>query len=213
MERMKRIVSLLLCAVMVIGFLPVSVFAAESDAALTASLNEAKEYIHSITLNNANNDPATVVEKFKTEFTWDNEKRETNNKGYLFDWSYYNGVVFEGIEYLYEVTGEQQYKDYVMEYMSSLIASNGTWAKCTNNSQKERAGYNATHGADCYKTASLLLDAYEMSGDRRYLTMAETLNNDLNTAASKYSLSACGNNFNHTWPNAQTPPCGWTACT
>ena len=51
MEKMKRIVSLLLCAVMVIGFLPVSVFAAESDAALTASLNEAKEYIHSITLN------------------------------------------------------------------------------------------------------------------------------------------------------------------
>ena len=37
MERMKRIISLLLCAVMVIGFLPVSVFAAESDDALTAS--------------------------------------------------------------------------------------------------------------------------------------------------------------------------------
>ena len=212
MEKMKRIVSLLLCAVMVIGFLPVSVFAAGSDAALTASLNEAKEYIHSITLNNASNDPEKVVKNFGTHFTWDNEKRESS-KTYLFDWSYYNGVVFEGIEYLYEVTGEQQYKDYVMEYMSSLIASNGTWAKCTNNSQKERAGYNATHGADCYKTASLLLDAYEMSGDSRYLTMAETLNTDLNTAASKYSLSACGNNFNHTWPNAQTPPCGWTACT
>ena len=184
MERMKRIVSLLLCAVMVIGFLPVSVFAAESDDALTASLNEAKEYIHSITLNNAsNNDPATVVKNFGTHFTWDNEKRE-NKQSYLYDWSYYNGVVFEGIEYLYEVTGEQQYKDYVMEYMSSLIASGGTWATCTNNSSKECAGYNATHGADCYKTASLLLDAYEMSGDSRYLTMAKTLNADLDTAAA-----------------------------
>ena len=211
MERMKRIVSLLLCAVMVIGFLPVSVFAAESDAALTASLNEAKDYIHSITLDNTSNDPATVVKNFGTHFTWDNEKRE-GKKGYLYDWSYYNGVVFEGIEYLYEVTGEQQYKNYVMEYMSSLIASNGTWATCTNNSSKECAGYNANHGADCYKTASLLLDAYEMSKDDptanadRYLKIAKTLYADLDTAASKYSLSACGNNFNHTWPTAQDIP-------
>ena len=205
MEKMKRIVSLLLCAVMVIGFLPVSVFAAGSDAALTASLNEAKEYIHSITLNNASNDPEKVVKNFGTHFTWDNEKRESS-KTYLYDWSYYNGVVFEGIEYLYEVTEDDRYKNYVMEYMSSLIDSDGNWAKCTNNSSKECAGYNANHGADCYKTASLLLDAYEMSGDSRYLTMAKTLNTDLNTAASKYSLSACGNNFNHTWPNAQTQP-------
>ena len=205
MERIKRALSLLLCFVMVLGLMPASVFAASADSTLTASLNEAKSYIDGITLNNSSNDPATVVKNFGTHFTWDNEKRE-DGKTYLYDWSYYNGVVFEGIEYLYEVTGEQRYKDYVMEYMSSLIASNGTWAKCTNNSSKECAGYNANHGADCYKTASLLLDAYEMSGDSRYLKMAKTLNADLDTAASKYSLSACGNNFNHTWPNAQTQP-------
>ena len=206
MEKMKRIVSLLLCAVMVIGFLPVSVFAAESDDTLTASLNEAKEYIHSITLNDAtNDDPATVVKNFGTHFTWDNEKRE-NKQSYLYDWSYYNGVVFEGIEYLYEVTGEKQYKDYVMEYMSSLIASGGTWATCTNNSSKECAGYNATHGADCYKTASLLLDAYEMSdGDSRYLTIAEKLYDDLDTAAASYSLPNAGNNFRHTWSSDSDP--------
>ena len=204
MERMKRIVSLLLCAVMVIGFLPVSVFAAGSDDTLTASLNEAKEYIHSITLNNASNDPATVVKNFGTHFTWDNEKRE-DSKSYLYDWSYYNGVVFEGIEYLYEVTGDQQYKKYVLEYMSSLIASDGTWAKCTNNSSKECAGYNDTHGADCYKTASLLLDAYEMSGDGRYLTMAETLYADLDSAAKSYSLKNAGSNFRHTWASDPNP--------
>ena len=204
MERMKRIVSLLLCAVMVIGFLPVSVFAAESDDALTASLNEAKDYIHSITLNNASNDPATVVKNFGTHFTWDNEKRESK-ESYLYDWSYYNGVVFEGIEYLHEVTGEDEYKDYVMEYMSSLIASDGAWAKCTNNSSKECAGYNATHGADCYKTASLLLDAYEMSGDGRYLTMAETLYADLDSAAASYSLPNADNNYRHTWSSDSDP--------
>ena len=55
----------------------------------------------------------------------------------------------------------------MVEYMSSLIASGGTWAKCTNSgyTSKECAGYSSTHGADCYKTASLLLDAYEMTGE------------------------------------------------
>ena len=204
MERVKRAISLLLCFVMVVGLLPMYAFAATADDALTAALTEAREYIDGITVNNASNDPETVVKNFKTHFTWDNEKRE-GSKSYLFDWSYYNGVVFEGIEYLYEVTGEEQYKDYVVEYMSSLIASNGTWAKCSNNSSKECAGYNATHGADCYKTASLLLDTYEMTNDSRYLTMAATLYADLDSAAKSYSLSNAGSNYRHTWSSDPTP--------
>ena len=206
MERVKRVVSLMLCFVMVFGLLPMSAFAATADETLAASLAEAQTYIDNITVNNSSNDPEKVVKNFGTHFTWDNEKRE-NSKSYLFDWSYYNGVVFEGIEYLHEVTGEQKYKDYVVEYMSSLIASNGTWAKCSNNSGKECAGYNASHGADCYKTASLLLDAYQMTGDSRYLTIAQKLYADLDTAAanSTYNLSKCGNNFRHTWASDPSP--------
>ena len=120
MKQTKRILSLLLALVMVVGLLPVNARAAQADATLTASLAKAKNYIDGITINNASNDPATVVKNFKTHFTWDNEKRE-NSKSYLFDWSYYNGVVFEGIEYVYEVTGESVYKDYVVENMREFV--------------------------------------------------------------------------------------------
>ena len=204
MKFTKRILSLLLAVFMAVNMLPLHAHAAEADATLTASLNKAKTYIDGITINNSSNDPATVVKNFKTHFTWDNEKRE-DSKTYLFDWSYYNGVVFEGIEYVYEVTGESVYKDYVIEYMSNLIASNGTWAKCSNNSSKECAGYNSSHGADCYKTASLLLDAYEMTKDNRYLTMAATLYADLDNAAKSYSLKNAGNNYRHTWSSDPSP--------
>ena len=206
LTRTTRALALLLAVVMVLSVLPVTAFARSADATLTASLAEAKGYIDSITINSSSNDPEKVVKTFKTHFTWDNEKRE-NSKSYLFDWSYYNGVVFEGIEYVYEATGEQVYRDYVIEYMSSLISSNGTWAKCTNSgyTSKQCAGYDATHGADCYMTAALLVDCYEMTGDSRYLTIANTLYADLDSAASKYSLSMAGNNFRHTWASDPSP--------
>ncbi|MEE1038802.1 MAG: glycoside hydrolase family 88 protein [Eubacterium sp.] len=206
MKKLKKVLALVLVFCMVMGSIPATAFASTSkvDETLTASMTEAKTYIDGITINNSSNDPATVVKNFETHFTWDNEKRESS-KSYLFDWSYYNGVVFEGLEYLYENTDDEAYKDYVMEYMSSLITSSGGWATCSNNSSKQCAGYNSTHGADCYKTASLLLDAYEMSGDNRYLTMAKTLYADLDTAAKSYSLANAGNNYRHTWASDPSP--------
>ena len=174
-----------------------------SKTQLKAALDEAKAFIDGLTINNPSNDPATVVSNFGTHFTWDNEKRE-GKKDYLYDWSYYNGVVFEGLEYVYEVTNESVYKDYVVEYMSSLIDANGEWTVCSN-SAKTCAGYDPNHGADCYKTASLLLDAYEMTGDSRYLTRAGKLYADLDSAAGKYSLSNAGYNFRHTWSSDPTP--------
>ena len=195
-----RAFTLMLVLFVVIGLMPISAMAVVEDS----NLEKALSFIDGITVDNSSNDPSTVVSKFGTHFTWDNEKRE-EGKSYLFDWSYYNGVVFEGIEYLYEVTKDEKYADYVIEYMSSLIAEDGTWATCSNNSSKECAGYNSTHGADCYKTASLLLDAYEMTDDERYLTMAATLYADLDSAASKYSLKNAGNNYRHTWATDPTP--------
>ncbi len=223
MKQFKKLVALMLCLCMVFTVVPMDVLAGESAQASTEStttstesgteaeatelekaLAEAKAYIDALTINNSSNDPYTVVKNFGTHFTWDNEKRE-NGKSYLFDWSYYNGVVFEGLEYVYEVTGETVYKDYVIEYLSSMINTDGSWATCSNNINKECAGYDATHGADCYKTASLLLDAYAMTDDSRYLTMAATLYADLTTAASNYSLANAGNNWRHTWASDPSP--------
>ena len=224
MKKFKQLLALLLAVTMLAGLVPANVMpveakpgkpgkaeqtqvetlALDADATLTASLEEAKNYIDALTLNNSSNDPETVVKNFKTHFTWDNEKRE-NSKSYLYDWSYYNGVVFEGLEYVYEVTDEDTYKDYMVEYMSSLIAADGTWANCTNNTSKQCAGYNSTHGADCYKTASLLLDTYKMTGDTRYLEMAEELYEDLDEAAEKYLLKNARYNYRHTWASDPSP--------
>lgn len=173
------------------------------DDTLTAALSEAKTFIDALTVNNSSNDPGSVVSTWGSEFTWDNEKRESNNKSYLFEWSYYNGVVFEGLDYVYDVTGEGTYADYVTEYLSTMITSSGGWATCTGSS-KQCAGYNSLHGADCYKTASLLLDYYKITGDSRYLTMAKSLYTDLQNAQSSYVSSDRGGNYNHTWSSTPT---------
>ena len=117
MKQFKKIMASFLILCLVIGMIPASAitaFAAEEESLLAAELAKAKAFTDALTINNESNDPATVVQKFGTHFTWDNEKRE-NKQSYLYDWSYYNGVVFEGIEYLYEVTGENVYKEYVEE--------------------------------------------------------------------------------------------------
>lgn len=177
------------------------------DDNLKAALEDAKKYIDAMTINNTSNDPATVVKNFNTHFSWDNEHREDpeNKKTTLFDWSYYNGVVFEGLEYVYEVLGEKAYAEYVVEYMSSLIAEDGTWAVCDNNSSKTCAGYDANHGADTFKTASLLLDMYKITGDNRYLTMAGTIYNDLKTGGTANALKSIGYNYKHTWSTEPSP--------
>lgn len=167
-----------------------------SEEDLDEALADALEYIEAMM---DANDPSEVVGTFGKHFSWDNEKRESGDKDYLYDWSYYNGVVFEGLEYLYEVTGETRYRDYVLEYLSGLITEDGSWAVTSNNSGKTAAGYVDYHGADCYKTASLLLDAYTMSGDVRYLDAAAVLYADLDAAAEEYSLPNAGGNYRHTW--------------
>lgn len=215
-KKTKRILAMLLALCMIVTGIPMTAIADTTDAdtgvsvsaddELTAALAEAKTYIDALTIKNSSNDPATVVSNFGTHFTWDNEKRESSSSAkYLYDWSYYNGVVFEGLEYAYEVTKNEEYKDYVVEYMSSLINSNGDWTTCSNNSSKECAGYVNYHGADCYKTASLLLDTYEMTNDSRYLTMAATLYEDLDSAANSYLLSNAENNYRHTWEGDSDP--------
>ena len=58
-----------------------------TEDTLSAALAAAKKYIDALTINNASNDPATVVSNYVKHFTWDNEKRESSNT-YLYDWSY-----------------------------------------------------------------------------------------------------------------------------
>ena len=211
MKEMKKILAFFLCFVMVLGFVPASAFAARADeveaasetqtnTALYNALAEAKSFIDALTINNSSNDPKTVVSTWKTEFSWDNEKRESAKKDYLFEWSYYNGVVFEGLDYVAEVTGETVYSDYVAEYLAAMIPSttSTTWSKTTNDTSKDAAGYVSTHGVDCYKTASLLLDY-------GYNAMAAELYGHLQGHQANYTDSDKGGNYWHSWTNGSRP--------
>ena len=214
-KTLRKVLSVILTVVMMISFISVGVYAISdvSDSEMQASLAEAKTYIDALTVNNSSNNPSNVVPKFGTQFTWDNEKRESANKSYLFEWSYYNGVVFEGIEDIYDYTGESTYRTYVENYMSPMITSAGGWAKCTSgNTSKDAAGYVDYHGADCYKTASLLIDMAKDSNGTvdttsKYFKMATTIYNDLTTGTgSGYSKADLGYNYWHSNWNSQTAP-------
>ncbi len=192
MKKSKRFISAILVVFMLVSMLPVGMFAADGDT-LETSLAKAQAYIDGLTVNNDANDPTTVVSNFGTQFSWDTEMRESNNKSYLFEWSYYNGVVFEGLDYVADATGDTKYSDYVEDYLAAMINGNtAAWKKCTNNSSKEAAGYNKSHGLDCYKTASMLLDY-------GYTAMAAQLYSDLQNAEASYTKSSVGGNFAHTW--------------
>ncbi len=57
------------------------------------AMRKAETYIRSLTIDSKVNVPEKIVADEKKYFTWDNEKRTPGDKPYLFDWSYYNGVV------------------------------------------------------------------------------------------------------------------------
>ena len=62
---------------------------------VSESIKKAREYIDNLTVNSAVNIPAEILEEGGF-FTWDNERRAFPDQPYLFQWSYYNGVVFKG---------------------------------------------------------------------------------------------------------------------
>ena len=162
---------------------------------LKKALDKARAYIDALTINSAINKPAEIVSTWGKHFSWDNEKRQ-NSRAYLYDWSYYNGVVFEGLHYVFNVTGERVYADYVIEYLNHLIAEDGSWVQLE---QGPAAGYNKAHGVDCYKTASMLLDYYDLTGDNRYLVVADELYKDLQEAKAIHTSEDLGGNYYHQW--------------
>lgn len=202
----NRIIAVFLAVMMLLPLFGINAFMVDSSA-YNAAMTEARSFIDGLTVNSSANVPSNVVSTFGSQFSWDNEKRETNNKAYLFEWSYYNGVVFEGLQYLYEAEKDTKYLDYVTDYMSAMISSNGGWAKTTNNSSKDAAGYVDYHGADCYKTASLLMnlalkDDGTVDTSSKYYKMATTIYSDLTTGTgSNYIESSIGGNYWHS---------GWT---
>lgn len=180
------------------------------------ALEKTKNYVDGLTIHSKVNVPAEVVADELKFFTWDNEKRTPsgNDKPYLFDWSYYNGVVMEGLFDIYEADPENngEYLDYVKEYLDAMIVTDETGHKSLN---RRLAGYVDCHGADCYKTAALLIRVATLTGNQDYLQICADLYRDLtdtsyiNTSGhnvpKEYTEEALGHNYWHCWAGNKAP--------
>lgn len=180
------------------------------------ALEKTKNYVDELTIHSKVNVPAEVVADELKFFTWDNEKRTPsgNDKPYLFDWSYYNGVVMEGLFDIYEADPENngEYLDYVKEYLDAMIVTDETGHKSLN---RRLAGYVDYHGADCYKTAALLIRVATLTGNQDYLQICADLYRDLtdtsyiNTSGhnvpKEYTEEALGHNYWHCWAGNKAP--------
>ncbi len=177
-----------------------------------AAMEKSRKYIDDLTVTSKVNVPAQVVADDRQFFTWDNEKRRPGAKPYLFEWSYYNGVVMEGLLRIYEADPEKngEYLAYVKEYLDAMIETDSEGQKTLSGS---RAGYVDYHGADCYKTAALMLYASDGSDD--YMKICGELYQDLTDAAhantnghiisAEYTEEALGHNYWHSWSGDKSP--------
>ena len=181
-------------------------------ARINAAIARSKVYIDTLTVNSDVNVPEAVVADAHRFFTWDNEKRTPSEKPYLFDWSYYNGVVMEGLFDIVEAGGDEDgaYLDYVRRYLDAMLVTSPDGKK---HISRNLGGYVDHHGADCYKTASLLVRASD--GEDSYMEVCRELYRDLTDESyvnstghivpKEYTEDALGHNYWHSWANDKAP--------
>lgn len=181
---------------------------------LETAVKKAGRYIDALTVLSEENAPAEVVRDEKRFFTWDNEKRTPAEKPYLFEWSYYNGVVMEGLYDSYLAAPEKNaaYLQYVKEYLDAMIVADETGHKSISRSL---GGYVDYHGADCYKTAALLMKVGMAEKNADYLQVCADMYRDLtdmsyrnstgHVVPAEYTEEALGHNYWHGWAGNKAP--------
>ena len=176
---------------------------------IAAAMEKAAIYINGLTINSKENIPEKVLGSTERFFTWDNEKRSPRTKTFLYDYSYYNGVVMEGLYDIYEAAPEKgkAYYSYVKSYLDGLMEQkeDGGWQL-----NFERSGYVDCHGADCYKTAALF-ERFSKGGDAygeitdtlyRHLTDESYVNSLGHTPCLENMPEDLGHNYWHGWREA-----------
>ncbi|MBR5750911.1 MAG: glycoside hydrolase family 88 protein [Clostridia bacterium] len=162
---------------------------------MTKEMQAARAFIDALTVDAPSADPKAIVEDEDRFFAWDNEHRSAKNgKAFLYDWSYYIGVVMEGLYYMYEAGQGERYREYVKRYLHAVE---------TDGKLNRYAGYVPGHGLDCYKTASLLPFFYEE--DKELRRLADTLWHDLNDVNAPYAPEELGFNYWHCWDDGKPP--------
>ncbi|MBQ3169926.1 MAG: hypothetical protein IJB99_09215, partial [Clostridia bacterium] len=159
------------------------------------AMKRARYFIDELTVDAPDGDPKKIVEDEDRFFAWDNERRcVKNGKDFLFDWSYYIGIVMEGLYYMYQAGEGEKYRDYALRYLHAVE---------TDGRLNAYAGYVPYHGVDCYKTASLL--PLFMDEDEEIRTLADGLYNDLAVVNSIYAPECLGGNYYHVWRGGKPP--------
>jgi len=163
------------------------------------TIQKVQSFVDALTINHPLNLPKKVVEDDTLFFSWDNEHRSpVTGEPYLYEYSYYNGVIFEGLYYLYQVTGNEVYLSYVNEYLDALLDEEGKL--------NSHAGYVVHHGLDCYKTADLFALVAIKEENEKYWNLCTQLYDDLAHVNEKYTEEALGGNFWHSWAGGGNAP-------
>ena len=171
-----------------------------------AAMKKAGDYIDRLTIHSKANVPGEVLASGERFFTWDNEKRTSRTHAILFSYSYYIGVVMEGLYDIYEAAPEkgEAYYNYVKEYLEGLLERKEDGSVALNF---ERAGYEDSHGADCYKTANLyerLSQGNDAFGEitaalYKHLTDETYVNGHGHTPCLENMPKELGHNYWHGW--------------
>ncbi|MBQ3668593.1 MAG: glycoside hydrolase family 88 protein [Clostridia bacterium] len=162
---------------------------------MSEEMKRARAFIDALTVDAKDADPKAIVEDEDRFFAWDNEHRSLKNgKKFLYDWSYYIGVVMEGLYYMYEAGQGERYKDYVKRYLHAVE---------TDGWLNKYAGYVPDHGLDCYKTASLVMYFYDE--DEELGRLADALWHDLYTVNGQFAPADLGGNYFHCWDDGKPP--------
>ena len=181
---------------------------------IAAAVQKAEAYIRALTIESAVNVPAEIVADERKFFTWDNEKRTPGEKPDLYDWSYYNGVVMEGLFDIYEAdpAAYPKYLSYVKEYLNAMIVSDENGHKSLSPCL---AGYVDSHGTDCYKTAVLMARVGIAEKEADYLQICADLYRDVTDTAYtnstghivpvEYTEESLGHNYWHGWLDDKAP--------
>ncbi len=86
-------------------------------------------------------------------------------------WSYDYGVIWKGLEKVYELTGDERYFNYIKENMDSFLLPDGSIR-----------GYDAgMHNLDYINNGKTLLYLYRKTGDNKYAAAAGLLRKQLDT--------------------------------
>ncbi len=85
------------------------------------------------------------------------------------EWNYKIGLLMTAFEQLYDYTGKQKYHDYIKGYADLIIDENGVVTGYEMN----------TYNIDKVNSGKFVHTLYEKTGDERYLTVIQTLREQL----------------------------------